>query len=134
RPPRRRRPCWSRPHPARRGTPPGRGGVAAPARLLPGDGARTAPRRRRSLMAEGRRGLLIVGAAEVVTMAGRLRRGAAQDDPALVAGEDPIVAIWDESIAAVGPLAEVQRRLAADGRDIGSFAFLDAHGGTVTPG
>ena len=67
-------------------------------------------------------------------MAGGLRRGAAQDDPAIVTGEDPIVAIWDGAIAAVGPLEEVRRRLTADGHDIASFSFLDAHGGTVTPG
>ena len=67
-------------------------------------------------------------------MAGGLRRGATQGDVDLVSGEDPIVAIWDGAIAAVGPLPEVQRRLAADGHDVASFAFLDAHGGTVTPG
>jgi imidazolonepropionase len=80
------------------------------------------------------RGLLVVGASEVVTMAGGLRRGASQDEPAIVTGEDPIVAIWDGAIAAVGPLEEVRGRLTADGHDIASFSFLDAHGGTVTPG
>jgi imidazolonepropionase len=85
-------------------------------------------------MSEPIPGLLVVGASEVVTMAGGLRRGAAQDDPAIVTGEDPIVAIWDAAIAGVGPLEEVRSRLADDGHDIGSFSFLDAHGGTVTPG
>jgi imidazolonepropionase len=85
-------------------------------------------------MNEAQRGLLVVGASEVVTMADGLRRGAAQDDPAIVTGEDPIVAIWDGAIAAVGPLEEVKSRLTADGHDIASFSFLDAHGGTVTPG
>lgn len=85
-------------------------------------------------MSEPIPGLLVVGASEVVTMAGGLRRGAAQDDPAIVTGEDPIVAIWDGAIAGVGPLEEVKSRLADDGHDIGSFSFLDAHGGTVTPG
>ena len=85
-------------------------------------------------MSERSPGLLVVGASEVVTMTGGLRRGAAQDDPALITGEDPIVAIWDGAIAAVGPLEDVQRRLTADGHDIATFSFLDAHGGTVTPG
>jgi imidazolonepropionase len=85
-------------------------------------------------MNDRQRGLLVIGASEVVTMAGGLRRGAAQDDPAIVTGEDPIVAMWDGAIAAVGPLEEVKRRLTADGHDIASFSFLDAHGGTVTPG
>ncbi len=85
-------------------------------------------------------GLLIVGAAEVVTMAGGVRRGAQQgdvgrllaDDPA--APDAPVVACWEGRIAAVGPRASVETALEAEGYPLGRFARLDAHGGAVTPG
>jgi len=84
-------------------------------------------------------GLLILGASEVATLAGGLRTGAAQDDPAaLRAGSDeslwPIVATWEDRIVAVGPREVVERSLEAQGLPIARFARIDADGGTVTPG
>lgn len=79
-------------------------------------------------------GLLVVGAAEVVTMAGGLRRGATQGDAAIVRGAEPTVAAWEGRIVAVGPRREVERALAVDGRPREAFAELDASGRTVTPG
>jgi imidazolonepropionase len=87
-------------------------------------------------------GLLVVGAAEVVTMAGGLRMGAAQDDPALLVAPDgdpsdprgPAVACWDGRILGVGPRAELEQALEGSGYALGRFARLDAAGGTVTPG
>jgi imidazolonepropionase len=85
-------------------------------------------------------GLLIIGAAEVVTLAGGVRRGPEQggvgrlvaDDPA---GPDaPVVACWEGRIAAVGPRAAVELALEAQGYPLGRFARLDARGGSVTPG
>lgn len=92
--------------------------------------------------AEGLPGLLIEGASEVVTMAGGLRRGPAQDEPALLeasaadpGGEHaPVVAAWDGRILAAGPRAELLRALDAGGYPLSRFARLDAAGGTVTPG
>ena len=88
-------------------------------------------------------GLLIVGAAEVVTMEGGLRTGERQADVARhsaadVGGPDaadaPVVACWDGRIAAVGPRSDVERALEAAGYPLGRFARIDAAGGTVTPG
>ena len=97
-------------------------------------------------------GLLVHGAAEIVTMAGGLRRGAGQDDPAvMVAGRtgddpagggsardhparEPVVACWGDRIVAVGPRSDVEHDLEAAGLPLDRFARLDAHGGTVTPG
>ena len=88
-------------------------------------------------------GLLIHGAAEVVTMAGGLRMGATQDQPALVpaAGSSgprsngaPVVAAWEGRILAVGPRAAVEEQVEADGYPLSRFTRLDAGGGTVTPG
>ena len=88
-------------------------------------------------------GLLIVGAAEVVTLAGGVRMGEAQADvgrltAADVGGPDapdaPVVACWEGRIAAVGPRAALEVALEAEGYPLGRFARLDAGGGTVTPG
>jgi imidazolonepropionase len=88
-------------------------------------------------------GLLITGAAEVVTMAGGVRRGPAQADVSRVSagrgggvdgGTGPAVACWEGRIAAVGPLDAVERVLEGDGYPLGRFARLDAGGGAVTPG
>ena len=88
-------------------------------------------------------GLLVHGAAEIATMAGGLRRGAAQNDPALqsaagVGGPDardaPVVACWEGIILAVGPRVTVTAALEAEGYPLSRFARLDARGGTVTPG
>ena len=85
-------------------------------------------------------GILVVGAAEVVTLAGGVRRGATQgavarlqtDDPQ--AASAPVVAVWEGRIAAVGPRDAVERSLEAEGYPLGRFARLDANGGAVTPG
>ncbi|MBI3747883.1 MAG: imidazolonepropionase, partial [Chloroflexi bacterium] len=88
-------------------------------------------------------GILIVGAAEVVTMAGGVRMGSAQGDVARKSASDaggpdapgaPVVACWEGRIAAVGPRADVERVIEADGYPLGRFARLNADGGTVTPG
>ncbi len=85
-------------------------------------------------------GLLIVGAREVVTVEGGVRRGETQgdvarqrtDDPA--APDAPVVACWDGRILAVGPRVEVEAALERGGYPLARFARLDADGGTVTPG
>jgi imidazolonepropionase len=88
-------------------------------------------------------GLLIVGAAEIATLAGGVRAGEAQGEigrltAADVGGPDapgaPVVAVWEGRIAAVGPRASVEAALVADGLPLGRFARLDARGGSVTPG
>jgi imidazolonepropionase len=84
-------------------------------------------------------GLLVHGASEVVTMAGGLRRGPSQADAAVLPGAaatdgEPVVAVWDGRIVAVGPAADVTRALEADGFPVARFARLDARGGIVTPG
>ena len=88
-------------------------------------------------------GILIVGAAEIVTMAGGFRMGASQGDVARLSASDaggpdapgaPVVACWEGRIAAVGPRADVERVIEADGYPLGRFARLNADGGTVTPG
>ncbi|HEX5451509.1 MAG TPA: hypothetical protein VFW86_03890, partial [Candidatus Limnocylindrales bacterium] len=91
---------------------------------------------------QDRPGLLVVGASEVVTMAGGLRAGASQDEPgALVppAGDAsgrlaPAVAAWDGRILGVGPRRELEAALESGGYPIDRFSVLDAEGGTVTPG
>ena len=88
-------------------------------------------------------GLLIVGASEVVTLAGGVRMGERQGDvgrlsAADVGGPDapdaPVVACWEGRIAAVGPRAALEAALEAEGYPLGRFARLDAGGGSVTPG
>jgi imidazolonepropionase len=87
-------------------------------------------------------GLLVIGATEVATMAGGLRTGSAQDDPALLSAPDgdpadpaaPAVACWDGRILGVGPRAELEVALDGSGYALARFARLDAAGGTVTPG
>ena len=89
-------------------------------------------------------GLMIHGAAEIVTMAGGLRAGPSQGDVARLVragsarasrgADDPVVAVWEGRIAAVGPRAAVETTLEAEGLNLGRFARLDAAGGAVTPG
>ena len=78
-------------------------------------------------------GLLIEGAAAVATLAGGLRKGSSQREVAILTGE-PVVAAWGGRLIAVGPAAEVYRRIEADGYPLEAFARLDAAGGLVTPG
>ncbi len=83
------------------------------------------------------RALLVAGAAEVVTMAGGLRRGADQDEPA-IAPPGTAVACLDGWIVAVAPEAEAREALAAALEAAGgtpdAVDVLDATGATVTPG
>jgi imidazolonepropionase len=88
-------------------------------------------------------GLLVVGAAEVVTMAGGPRAGADQGevdrrDAAEAGGahapDAPVIAIWEGRILGVGGRADVERLIAGEGYPLSRFDRLDAAGGTVTPG
>ena len=88
-------------------------------------------------------GLLIVGPAEIATLAGGVRAGEAQGEIRRLTAADaggpdapgaPVVAVWEGRIAAVGPRSSVEAALVADGLPLGRFARLDARGGSVTPG
>ncbi|HEV8490283.1 MAG TPA: imidazolonepropionase [Candidatus Limnocylindrales bacterium] len=83
-------------------------------------------------------GLLVHGAAEIVTMAGGLRTGSSQGDLAILPGgraeDGPVVAAWEGRIVAVGRRADVVRTLEGQGHKLARFVRLDARGGTVTPG
>jgi imidazolonepropionase len=83
------------------------------------------------------RGLLVTGAAEVVTLTGGLRRGPAQDEPA-VAPPGTAVACLGGTIVAVAPEAQARDALSAALVVIGAapdaWDVVDASGGTVTPG
>jgi imidazolonepropionase len=82
--------------------------------------------------ASASRGLLVVGASQVATLAGGLRRGEAQADAAVIT--DATVAMWDGRIVGAGPATEVEAAVAAAGLSLSRFAQLDARGGAVTPG
>ena len=79
-------------------------------------------------------GLLVEGAGGIATLAGGLRRGAAQADAGLISGGALAVACWEGRILAVGPADEVKRRIALKGLSINAFHRLDVNGGLVTPG
>jgi len=88
-------------------------------------------------------GLLVVGASEVVTLAGGLRRGDGQGDVERLRALDardadasgaPVVAAWEGRIVAAGPRSDVERLIEGEGYPLGRFARLDALGGAVTPG
>jgi imidazolonepropionase len=92
---------------------------------------------------DGDQGLLISGATQVVTMAGGLRAGPSQREPAVLEagsgpesarGEAPVVACWGDRILAVGSRDAVERAIEAEGLAPGRFGRLDAGGGVVTPG
>ena len=82
-------------------------------------------------------GLLVIGAAEVVTLAGGPHRGPSQADPG-IAPPGTAVACLDGRIVAVAPEAEAEEALAASlaatGRDGGAFDRLNVAGATLTPG
>jgi len=93
--------------------------------------------------ADGSPGLLVHNASAVATVAGGVRRGAAQGDPAVLESVSvggpaspraPVVACWDGRIVGVGPRDEVEATLEAEGLPLARFARLDAAGGVVTPG
>jgi imidazolonepropionase len=85
-------------------------------------------------------GLLIIGASEIVTMAGGVRRGPSQGEVGRLTADDraapdaPVVGIWEGRIAGVGPRNAVEAALEADGLSLARFARVDAAGGAVTPG
>jgi imidazolonepropionase len=93
-------------------------------------------------------GLLVVGAAEIATLAGGLRRGEAQADAAILASAPhgaavsgrsgaaagPVVACWGDRIAAVGDGSSVEAAIRGAGLPPDRFRTIDAAGGTVTPG
>ncbi len=79
-------------------------------------------------------GLLVVGAREIVTMAGGPRMGSSQGDVGRREEPDAAVAIWAGRIVGVGGRADVERIVEAAGYSLDLFATLDAGGGAVTPG
>jgi imidazolonepropionase len=88
-------------------------------------------------------GLLIVGAAEIVTMAGGPRAGPTQaevdrHEAAAVGGPNadgaPVLAAWEGRVLAIGGRSDMERILEAEGYPLERFARLDARGGAVTPG
>ncbi len=90
--------------------------------------------------AERTPGLLVVGAAEIVTLEGGVRRGPNQGEVGRVRSADPsgpdgpAVACWEGRIVAVGPRAAVETALVAEGFPLARFARIDAAGGAVSPG
>ncbi|HEY7598775.1 MAG TPA: imidazolonepropionase [Candidatus Limnocylindrales bacterium] len=89
-----------------------------------------------------RPGLLVTGASEVVTMAGGVRAGGSQADPAALRVEDaqsagpasPAVAAYEGRVLAAGRRDEVERELTGLGIAADQLELLDAAGGLVTPG
>jgi imidazolonepropionase len=88
-------------------------------------------------------GLLVIGAAEIDTLAGGLRAGSDQGEigrlsASAVGGPGstaaPAVATWEGRILAAGAREDLERLIEAEGYPLGRFARLDARGGTVTPG
>ncbi len=85
-------------------------------------------------------GFLVVGASEVVTLEGGIRRGVEQGAVGRLRAEDatgpdaPAVAGWEGRIVGVGPRAAVETALEAEGFPLARFARIDAAGGAVTPG
>ncbi len=88
-------------------------------------------------MSAAPRAILVTGAAEVATCAGGLRRGSAQDDPA-IAPPGTAVACLDGRIVSVAPEPEARDALAAALVEVGASPdacdVIDATGCTVTPG
>jgi len=82
---------------------------------------------------DGLPGLLVEGAAEIVTMAGGIRAGSSQGDASLLE-PGSVVACWEGRILAAGPRAELLAALEGSGYPVARFATVDAEGGTVTPG
>ena len=80
------------------------------------------------------RGLLVEGPSGIATLAGGIRRGAAQKDVGVVSGGALAIACWDGRILAVGSGDEVHRQIAAAGLPLDAFRRLDARGGFITPG
>jgi imidazolonepropionase len=90
-----------------------------------------------------KRGLLVRGAREVATLAGGVRRGAAQADAAVLRADGGAraadraglsVLAWDGRFVAVGTADEVERAMTGAGIDPEACEPVDAAGGLVTPG
>ena len=85
-------------------------------------------------------GILVVGAAEVITLAGGVRRGREQAEIGRLTASDPdgpdapAVACWEGRIVAVGARAAVEAAVEAEGHPLARFARIDAGGGAITPG
>ncbi|MBA3959269.1 MAG: amidohydrolase family protein, partial [Chloroflexi bacterium] len=78
-----------------------------------------------------------MGAAEVATLAGGLRRGSGQGDAAVLRADEagPLaVAVLDGRIAAVGLERDVLSGIAGLGLHPDDLKRIDARGATVTPG
>jgi imidazolonepropionase len=87
--------------------------------------------------------VLVVGASEILTMAGGVRSGSAQADVAAVrtapdaAGDpasEPAIAAFEGRIVAVGARAAVERALRDHGVEPEGTRLVDASGAVVTPG
>jgi imidazolonepropionase len=78
-------------------------------------------------------GLLVHNAAEVVTVAGGVRRGATQSEIGVIESGGAVAA-YEGRIVAAGTLADVERRLDAMGIARAALERIDGRGGTVTPG
>ncbi|CAN5666253.1 imidazolonepropionase [soil metagenome] len=82
----------------------------------------------------------MVGASEILTFAGGLRRGSGQADTAALrlstgpAEGGPALAAYEGRLVAVGSRADVERALAGLGVADELIAVVDADGGVVTPG
>jgi imidazolonepropionase len=94
-------------------------------------------RRATTLTSPGPQGLLVLGPAELVTVAGGIRRGPGQDDLAVLrpTGRERLaLGAADGRIVAVGSEAEVRAALTEQGVGRPALTVLDASGATVTPG
>jgi imidazolonepropionase len=87
--------------------------------------------------------VLVVGATEILTMAGGMRAGSAQSDVAAFRNEpgatrepadQPAIAAFEGRIVAVGPRGQVERALRDHGVEPAGTRLVDAAGGVVTPG
>lgn len=90
-----------------------------------------------------RPGLLVLNASEIATLAGGVRRGAAQADIGLLRADDagiaegpagPALAAYEGRIVAVGRRDAVEHQLEELGVPASQVTRLDAELGTVTPG
>jgi len=79
------------------------------------------------------RGLMVVNAMEIATLAGGVRRGSRQADVATIEG-DGALAVFEGRIVAVDRRPEVEGRLAEMGIEAGQLKTVDANRGTLTPG
>ena len=82
-----------------------------------------------------------MGAAEIATLAGGLRRGSSQADIGLLRADDAAagatglaLAAYEGRLVGIGRRDEVERQLAELGIAAGALTTIDAGGGTVTPG